>query len=400
MNRIVIVGASAGGLSTAEALRRSGFAGAITLIGDELERPYDRPPLSKQLLAGTWEPGRLALRADEDLDALALDFRLGTAATGLRTTHKEVVLADRSRVPYDGLVIATGVRPRRLPGCAQMQGLHVLRTLSDALALQARLRKGTRLVIVGGGFVGAEVAATARGLQVEVTMLEAAEVPLAQAIGEPAGRFLMGLHGDHGVDVRTSTAVAEILSEQGAVTGVRLADSTVLPADDVLVAVGCAPNTEWLHDSELTVDNGVVCDQFGAAAPNVYAVGDVARWHNPTFGAALRIEHRTNAAEQGMTVAHNLLNPSDQWSLATVPYFWSDQYETKIQAFGHLSNYDEALVLEQDTSKRQLLVAYRTDERLAGVLAAGKSPKVLRMWRGLIAAGLEWTAALAEATSV
>jgi NADPH-dependent 2,4-dienoyl-CoA reductase/sulfur reductase-like enzyme len=400
VNRIVIVGASAGGLATAEALRRSGFAGSITLVGDEVERPYDRPPLSKQLLAGTWAPDRLALRADDDLDALALDLRLGTAATGLRTRQKEVILADEPHLHYDGLVIATGVRPRRLPGCGEVRGLHVLRTLSDALALQERLRKGARLVIVGAGFVGAEVAATARGIQVDVTMLEAAEVPLAQAIGEPAGRFLMGLHSDHGVDVRTSIAVTEILSEQGAVTGVRLVDGTVLPADDVLVAVGSAPNTDWLRDSELAIDNGVVCDEFGAAAPGVYAVGDVARWHNPAFGAALRIEHRTNAAEQGITVAHNLLNPSDQWSLATVPYFWSDQYDTKIQAFGHLSNHDEALVLESDVSKGQLLVAYRKDDRLAGVLAAGKAPKVLRMWRGLVTAGVEWTAALAEATSV
>jgi NADPH-dependent 2,4-dienoyl-CoA reductase/sulfur reductase-like enzyme len=400
VKRILIVGASAGGLATAEALRRSGFAGAITLIGDEAERPYDRPPLSKQLLAGTWAPDRLALRADDDLDALALDLRLGTAATGLCTNQKKVILADESQLPYDGLVIATGVRPRRLPGCGELQGLHVLRTLSDALALQARLREGSRLVIVGAGFVGAEVAATARGLHVEVTMLEAAEVPLAQAIGEPAGRFLMGLHSDHGVDVRTSTAVTEILSEQGAVTGVRLADSTVLPADDVLVAVGSAPNTDWLRDSELAIDNGVVCDEFGAAGPGVYAVGDVARWHNPAQGRAVRIEHRTNAGEQGMTVAHNLLNPSDQWSLATVPYFWSDQYDTKIQAFGYLNNHDEALVLDREVSERQLLVAYRKNDRLAGVLAAGKSPKALRLWRGLVTAGAEWTAALAGATTV
>jgi NADPH-dependent 2,4-dienoyl-CoA reductase/sulfur reductase-like enzyme len=400
VNRIVVVGASAGGLATAEALRRSGFGGVITLIGDEMERPYDRPPLSKQLLAGTWAPDRVALRADDDLDALALDMRLGTAATGLRTGQKEVVLADGSHLPYDGLVIATGVRPRRLPGCGQLHGLHVLRTLSDALALQTRMRNEARLVIVGAGFVGAEVAATARGLRVDVTMLEAAEVPLAQAIGEPAGRFLMGLHRAHGVDVRTATTVSEVLSEQGAVAGVRLADATVLPADDVLVAVGSAPNTEWLDDSELTVDNGVVCDEFGAAAPGVYAVGDVARWHNPTFGAAVRIEHRTNAAEQGMAVAHNLVNPNDQWSLATVPYFWSDQYDIKVQAFGHLSNHDEALVLEHDLAERQLLVAYRKDARLAGVLAVGKSPKLLRMWRGLVMGGLDWTAALAQATSV
>jgi NADPH-dependent 2,4-dienoyl-CoA reductase/sulfur reductase-like enzyme len=396
VNRIVIVGASAGGLATAEALRRSGYAGAITLIGDEVERPYDRPPLSKQLLSGMWEPDRLALRADSDLDAMDLDLRLGIPATGLQPTERTVTLADGNHVLFDGLVVATGVRPRRLPGAAELTGLHVLRTLKDALTLQARLQDRGRLVIVGAGFVGAEVAATARALGVEVTMLEAAAVPLAHAIGESAGQFLTSLHTKNGVQVRTSTAVTEILGDQGAVTGVRLADATVLPADDVLVAVGSTPNTEWLHDSELTVDNGVVCDEFGAAAPGVYAVGDVARWHNPTFGAAVRVEHRTNAAEQGMAVAHNLLNPDDPWSLATVPYFWSDQYDTKIQAFGHLSSHDEALVLDNDVAQGRLLVAYRKGNHLVGVLAAGMSPKALRSWRAQVVSGAAWASVLTE----
>jgi NADPH-dependent 2,4-dienoyl-CoA reductase/sulfur reductase-like enzyme len=398
VNRIVIVGASAGGLATAEALRRSGYGGVITLVGDEVERPYDRPPLSKQLLSGMWGPERLALRADADLDAMNLDLRLGTPATRLRPAQRAVTLAGGARVLFDGVVVATGVRPRRLPGRQELSGLHVLRTLTDALTLQARLRSAGRLVIVGAGFVGAEVAATARSLGVEVTMLEAAAVPLAHAIGESAGQFLMALHTDHGVQVRTSTAVTEILSAQGAVTGVRLADATVLPADDVLVAIGSIPNTEWLHDGGVVIDNGVVCDEFGAAAPGVYAVGDVARWNNPMFGAALRIEHRTNAAEQGMTVAHNLLNPHDLWSLATVPYFWSDQYDTKIQAFGHLSTHDEALVLDNDVAAGQLLVAYRRGDRLAGVLAAGKSPKTLRAWRTHVVGGIDWASAISEQT--
>jgi NADPH-dependent 2,4-dienoyl-CoA reductase/sulfur reductase-like enzyme len=345
-----------------------------------------------------WEPSRLALRADDDLDALDVELRLGIAATELCTAEGTVTLADGSRVPYDGVVIATGVRPRRLPGCAEMSGLHVLRTLHDALALQARLRKGGRLVIVGAGFVGAEVAATARGLGVEVTMLEVAEVPLARAIGESAGRFLMGLHNDHGVEVRTATAVTEILGDRGAVTGVRLADETVLPADDVLIAVGSVPNTEWLLGGDLAIDNGVVCDEFGRAAPDAYAVGDVARWNSPLFGAALRIEHRTNAAEQGMTVAHNLLHPDDLWSLATMPYFWSDQYDSKIQAFGHLTDHDQAMVLDSDAATGQLLVAYRKGDRLVGVLVVGKGPKVVRVWRSLVIAGTDWSAAIAQAT--
>ena len=177
-------------------------------------------------------------------------------------------------------------------------------------------------------------------------------------------------------------------------TGVRLPDDTVLPADDVLVAIGSVPNTEWLESSKLTVDNGVVCDEFGAAAPGVYAVGDAARWYNPSLGVAVRIEHRTNASEQAMAVAHNLLNPTDQYALGTVPYFWSDQYDVKIQAFGHLGDHDEALVLEHDVAKKQLLVAYRKGDRLAGVLAAGMSPKILRQWRGRVMGEVEWAAAL------
>ncbi|MFJ3779044.1 NAD(P)/FAD-dependent oxidoreductase [Streptomyces sp. NPDC090075] len=396
MKRVVVVGASAGGLAAAEALRRARFEGEITLVGDEQHLPYDRPPLSKQLLCGEWEPERLSLRSATDIEALDVEWRLGRAATGLDTERHAVTLADGSEVRYDGLVIATGVRPRRLPGAEPRPGLHVLRTLPDALALKDALRPGGRLVIVGAGFIGAEVAATARDLGVEVTMLESAAVPLALAVGEEAGRFLTRLHHEQGVDVRTQAAVAEILGDDAGVTGVRLTDATVIPADDVLVAIGSVPNTDWLAGSGLTVDNGLVCDEYCAAAPGVYGVGDVARWHNPLFGTLMRVEHRTHAAEQGMAVARNLLQPDDRRPFAPVPYFWSDQYKTKFQAYGNLRDHDEALVLDSDFEGRQLLVAYRKGDRLNGVLAAGKSPKVLRAWRALIAARAPWTEAIAE----
>ncbi|MEU6721378.1 FAD-dependent oxidoreductase [Nonomuraea sp. NPDC046802] len=398
MNRIVIVGASAGGLSTAEALRRAGHEGAITLVGDEPHLPYDRPPLSKQLLSGQWEPDRLALRRPADIDALGLDLRLGASATGLDLTEKVVTLADGARLPYDGLVIATGVRPRRLPGRTGVAGLHVLRTLQDAMSLRAGLRPGRRLVIVGAGFVGAEVAATAHGLGAEVTVLEAGPVPLAEAVGEEAGRFVARLHDARGVRIRTATAVAQILAVRDRVSGVLLADGEVVPADDVLVAIGSTPNTEWLSGSGLTVADGLLCDEHCAAAPGVFAAGDVARWHNPLFGAAMRIEHRTHAAEQALAVARNLLDPDRQRPFAPVPYFWSDQYDTKIQAYGQLRDHDEALVLDADAARPRLLVAYRRAGRLTGVLAAGVPPKTLRAWRALIAAGAEWSAAVAEAS--
>ncbi|MFI1360245.1 NAD(P)/FAD-dependent oxidoreductase [Streptomyces sp. NPDC020898] len=396
MSRTVLVGASAGGLATAEALRRAGHQGEITLVGDEPHLPYDRPPLSKQILKGEWEPDRLALRGRADIDALRLDLRLGAKATGLDMAARTLLLADGARLPYESLVVATGVRARPLPGTEQVAGVHTLRTLTDALALKARLGAGRRLVIVGAGFLGAEVAAVARGLGVDVTLLEADAVPMTQAVGEEPGWFLAQLHRDHGVRLRTGAAVSEVLSVGGEVAGVALADGSEMPADDVLVAIGSLPNTEWLAGSGLALDGGLVCDEFSAAAPGVYGVGDVACWHNPLFGTKMRVEHRTNAGEQALTVAHNLLNPDEPRPFAPVPYFWSDQYDTRVQAYGYLRDHDEALVLESDVTARQLLVAYRRGDRLTGVLAMGKSPKILRAWRALIASGAAWEAAVTD----
>ncbi|QNP74221.1 FAD-dependent oxidoreductase [Streptomyces roseirectus] len=391
MNRIVVVGASAGGLATAEALRRARYEGAITLVGDEPYAPYDRPPLSKHLLKGDWRPERLALRPAADLDALGLDLRLGTAAIGLDRGSREVYLADGGRVPYDALVVATGVRPRRLLPGADVSGVHVLRTVEDALMLKDRLRPDRRLVIVGGGFIGAEVAATARALGAVVTLVEAGPVPMGQAVGDDAGRFLTRIHLAHGVDVRTNTSVHEIRSTAGQVTGVLLSDGGVLPADDVLVAIGSLPNTEWLDGNGLDLRDGLLCDAYCAAAPDVHGVGDVARWHNPLFGTSMRVEHRTNAAEQAMAVARNLLGA--QRPFAPVPYFWSDQYDVKIHAYGHLRGHDEALVLTSEDTGR-LLVAYRRGERLTGVLGAGLPPKAVRAWRSLVANGTAWSEAV------
>ncbi|MEU7746126.1 FAD-dependent oxidoreductase [Nonomuraea sp. NPDC049158] len=388
-NRVVIIGAAAGGLAAAEGLRRAGFGGVITLVGDEPRLPYDRPPLSKQLLAGQWAPDRLALRPATDIDALGLELRLGVAASAVNTGRRVVTLADDTHLPYDALIVATGVRARRLPGTDDLAGVHTLRTLPDALALKERLRPGRHLVIVGAGFVGAEVAATARGLGVRVTLLESGPVPLALAVGEEAGQLMTRLHVEHGVTVRTQVSVTSVLGARP--MGVRLADGTVVPADDVLVAIGSVPNTEWLAGSGLSVHDGLVCDQYSSAAHGVYGVGDVARWHNPLFGTHMRVEHRTNTAEQGMAVARDLLG--EPRPFAPVPYFWSDQYGTKFQAYGHLRDHDEALVLDSD----HLLVAYRKADRLVGVLAAGLSPKALRAWRALIAARAPWTTALTTA---
>lgn len=397
MNRVVIVGASAGGLAVAEALRAGAYDGAITLIGDEPELPYDRPPLSKQFLSGEWGPGRLALRQRADLDSLRVDLRFGAVAVGLDPVERAVQLADDSSVPYDEVVIATGVRPRRMAGLEAVTGLHSLRTLEDAQALKARLSPGRRLVIIGAGFLGAEVAAAARGLGVAVTLLEQAPVPLARIVGDETGHFLARLHTDHGVDLRPQVSVAGIRSEQGAISGVELADGTILPADDVLMAIGALPNTDWLTGSGLTVADGLVCDEFSAAAPGVHGVGDVARWHNPLFDASMRIEHRTNASEQGIHVARNLLDPEGRKPYAPVPYFWSDHYNMRVQAYGHLHGHDEALTVFGDTSQGAFLIAYRREQQLTGVLAVGMSPRELRPWRALVAARSEWNDAVSLA---
>jgi NADPH-dependent 2,4-dienoyl-CoA reductase/sulfur reductase-like enzyme len=391
---VVVVGASAGGLATAEALRRLGYEGDITLVGNEAHLPYDRPPLSKQILFGELEPEQLQLRPTGDIDALRMSMRLGEAAVGLDLQNRTVTLDGGAMVGYDALVVATGVRPRRLRGTEGVRGVHVLRTLEDALTLKERLRPGRRLVVVGAGFIGAEAAAAARGLGLEVTMLEPAPVPLAHAVGEEVGRALSGAHRDHGVDLRTGVAVEGVLSRGGDVTGVRLADGSEVAGEDVVVGIGSHPNTEWLQDSGLVLDDGLVCDEFSMAAPGVYAVGDVARWHNPLFGQTMRIEHRTNAAEQGLAVARNLLDQGAGRPFAPVPYFWSDQYDMKIQAYGYLRGHEEVAVVDGDLGTRRFIAAYRNGDRVVGAVAVNMPPKALRTWRAAIAARRPWSAAV------
>ncbi|MET8120594.1 FAD-dependent oxidoreductase [Micromonospora sp. NPDC005189] len=382
MKHLVVVGASAAGLAAAETLRREGYDGILTLIGEEIDPPYDRPPLSKQILTSDWDADRLALRTLEQLSALRLDLRLGARATGLDRADRIVRMADGTVIPYEGLIIATGVRPRRLPG----RGAHVLRTLADALTLRRSLRPGTRLAVVGAGFLGAECAAVARGLGCDVVLLEPAPVPLAHAVGEQIGRVLSQAHRDHGVDLRTGVAVSAVAD-----TGVLLTTGELVEADEVLVAIGSQPNTEWLDGSGLEIADGLVCDQYSAAAPDVYGAGDVARWHNPLFDKSMRVEHRTNAAEQGMAAARNLLFPHARKPFAPVPYFWSDQYDMKIHAYGHLRGNDEVAVVDGDLAQRRFVAAYRSGDRLVGALAVGMPPKAIRPWRQAIATGAAWT---------
>ena len=291
MRHVVIVGASLAGYRGAQTLRREGFDGTITLIGDEARRPYDRPPLSKQVLAGDADPDSVGL--ERDGNELDLDWRLGVSATGFDAASLTLTLGDGEQLSADGVILACGARPRSLPGTDGIDGVHLLRTLDDSLALRETFESAPRrVVVIGAGFIGAEVAATARSLGLDVTIIEALDLPLARALPPEIGKLSAAVHRDHGVDLRLGVGVDGLdAGDDGRVRVVRLADGSEIEADVVVVGIGVVPNTEWLEGSGLTIDNGVVCDETTLAAPGVVAAGDVARWPNPLFDEVMRVEH-------------------------------------------------------------------------------------------------------------
>jgi NADPH-dependent 2,4-dienoyl-CoA reductase/sulfur reductase-like enzyme len=402
VKRVVVVGASLAGLRAVEALRQAGYEGRLTLVGREQHLPYDRPPLSKQVLAGAWEADRIWLREPEAFADLDLDLRLGTAATGLDVDNRRVDLEGGEGLPYDGLVIATGAAPRTLPGQpTDLAGLHVLRTLEDCLAIREGVDAAARVVVVGAGFIGAEVAATARGRGCQVTVLEALPVPLSRGLGPVMGAACAALHSDNGVDLRCEVGVASIEADgSGRVAGVRLQSGETVAADLVVVGIGVSPVTAWLEGSGLRLNDGVVCDEACAAGPpGVYAAGDVARWPNPLFGEEMRLEHWTNAVEQATHVAHNLLAGAGATPFAPVPYFWSDQYTAKIQFVGRSGPDDEVKVVHGTVDERKFVALYGRAGRLVGALGFSM-PRLLMGYRALIAERASWEAALEHASSV
>lgn len=384
---VVVVGASAAGLSAAEGLRRGGYSGPLTLVGDEIHAPYDRPPLSKQLLSGDWESDRLALRTPEVLAELGLDLRLGSAAVALDTRSREVALADGSRIGYRHLVVATGAHARRLPGADRLTGVHTLRTLEDALALRTALRPGARLAIVGSGFVGAEAASVARELGCEVTMVTDVAVPLADSLGAELGSMLADIHRENGVRIEPGVLVRDVLHDAtGRATGVRLADDRTVPADVVLVGIGARPAIDWLRGSSVPLANGVLCDATLHAGDGVWAAGDVACWPHPMTGELTRIEHRTNASEAGLAVARNILaGPDGATPFAPVPYVWSDQYDLKIQIYGSTRGADSIRIVEGSTAERKLVALYGKGGQVCGV-AGVNMVRAVRSWRACVVA--------------
>ena len=394
MDHIVVVGASLGGLRAVETLRREGFAGRLTLVGAERHEPYDRPPLSKDYLAGTTDRAAIALRKD-GFDELDVVLRLGETAHSLDVAARTVGVGD-STVAFDGLLIATGAHPRRLPTQPTLDGVHTLRTVEDADAISNWIDGGARLCVIGAGFIGAEVAATARGKGRDVTVLEALPQPMVRGVGPVIGAVLARLHRAHGVDLRLGVGVESIAGDDR-VERVHLVDGSVVECDVVLVAIGALPTTDWLAGSGLTVDNGVVCDAALRAAPGIVAAGDVCRWPNAAFDdEVMRIEHWTNAAEQGAHAARTLLAGERAEPFVSVPFVWSDQYDVKIQSAGRFSAEDRMEVVSGSTGDDRFVAIFEREGRVSGVLGFSQPRRVMQ-YRRLIADRASFGDALAFA---
>ncbi|MEA5363793.1 FAD-dependent oxidoreductase [Amycolatopsis sp., V23-08] len=375
---LVVAGASLAGLRAVESARRTGYRGRIVLVGAEDHLPYDRPPLSKAFLDAGGPAEVTPFHPETVLrDELGVELMLGAPAESLDPAAREVT-AGGTAIRYDALVIATGATARRLAGA------RALRTAEDAVAVRAALDEGARTVVIGAGFIGSEVASAARKRGLPVTIVEAQAVPLVRAVGAEAGAALAGLHHAAGTDLRLATEVVEV-SE-----GVRLATGEVLPADLVVAGIGAVPATGWLEGSGLTLherDRGVVCDAtLAAGPPGVYAAGDVAHVANPLFdGEPMRLEHWTNAAEQGAAAARHALDPASARALAPVPYFWSDWYGHRIQFVG-TPHADEVVVQDGTT-------LYRRADRVVGALTVDR-PREIMKHRRRIAARAPWSEAL------
>lgn len=377
---VVIVGGGLAATRTAEQLRQAGYSGAITIVGEEKYLPYDRPPLSKQVLRG--EVDDVSLQPREFYESHDITVRLGSVATAVDTSSQTVALADGTRLAYGELVIATGLVPRRIPSWPELDGIRVLRSFDESLTLRQRASTVRRAVVVGAGFIGCEVAASLRLLGIDVVVVEPQPTPLASVLGEQVGALVARLHRNEGVDVRTGVGVAEARGGDRVETVV-LTDGDEVPADLVVVGIGSRPATEWLSGSGIAVDNGVVCDAAGRTnVEQVWALGDVASWRD-SAGHQVRVEHWSNVAEQVRVLVPTMLG-QDPPQAVVVPYFWSDQYDIKIQCLGEPQTTDTVHLVEDDG--RKFLACYERDGVVAGVVGAGMPGKVMKN-RSKVAAG-------------
>ncbi len=368
IDRIVIVGAGAAGLKAAQTLRDEGYRGSLTLVGDDPERPYQRPPLSKGYLMGDEERDSVFFESPDWFAEHDVELRTGTSVAALEPESGEVVLSDGGRLAYDRLLLATGSRARvpQMDG-ASLPGALTLRTLDDADALQSLLPTAERLVIVGGGWIGLEVAAAARAAGVEVTVLESAELPLLGVLGPRVAQIFADLHRKHGVDLRCGVQVRSILGSADGVSSVELADGTVIGADLVVLAVGAVPNTRLAEAAGLDVDGGIVADEtLRTSDPRIWAAGDVAAAWHPVLQQRLRVEHIENALAQGPAAARAMLGSRTPYD--TLPLFYTDQYELGMEYIGHVPpGSDVDVVLRGDVDGLEFMAFWLSE----GVVLAG-----------------------------
>jgi 3-phenylpropionate/trans-cinnamate dioxygenase ferredoxin reductase subunit len=394
---LVVVGAGIAGLRVVQSVRAEGFDGSVTMVGAEPHLPYDRPPLSKQVLKGELSLDATSYHpAAYYADQLRADLVLGSPAVALDLHRRRVTLHDGTQVPYSAVVVATGSRPRRLP-FSTPQGVLELRTRDDAVAIRRELHRVSRLAVVGAGFIGAEIASTARSLGLEVDVVETAVAPLARAVGPSAGRLLAGLHDAHGARLRCGKAVTGFRGVDR-VDGLHLDDGSVLATELVVVGVGVTPDVEWLAGSGLPLGDGLECDEFlHAGHGEVFGAGDVVSWPNERLGRRARSQQWTTAADQGRHVGRVLVRgPEEAGRFGHDMYFWSDQYGVRIQAAGDLAG--ESVVLERgEATTSRLVVGFRTRDRLGGVLGVN-APRQFKQLRAAAREGVPWQDAVTALT--
>jgi NADPH-dependent 2,4-dienoyl-CoA reductase/sulfur reductase-like enzyme len=384
LQQIVVVGAGVAGIRATETLRQNGYDGALTIVGAERHAPYHRPPLSKKLLSGQVHRAGIDMAPQFDTDARMLR---GAAAVGLDMSARTIQVRDEGHdisLGFDGLVIASGAQPREWPGGPTPDGVLLLRTVEDCLAIRERLGSRPRVVVVGGGFIGAEVAATCRLMGLDVVLIEKAASPMLAALGKELAPRWAELHRQHGVDLRVGVGVDGFVGN-GHVEAVRLTDGSQVPADVVIVGLGVTPATDWLEGSGLRLDDGVVCDATGAAegCDDIVAAGDVARWWHPLYDRHLRTEHWDDAGHQGAAAARTLLvGPDRAKAFDMVPYFWSDQYDVKVQMIGTPSEYDAIEIVEGNRGGWEFVAAYGRAGRTIAVL--GTIPNRVHAYRDVI----------------
>jgi 3-phenylpropionate/trans-cinnamate dioxygenase ferredoxin reductase subunit len=397
---VVVVGASLAGLRACEALREEGFRGRLVLVGAEGHLPYDRPPLSKEILQGKWEPDKIALRR-QGLEDLDLDFRRAVKATALDPEARLVTLGDGEQLAYDGLVIATGARVRRLEMAEGFEGVHYLRSLDDAMNLRAdldaaALRGVPRVAVIGAGFIGCEVAASCRQRGVDVTVVEPLAAPMVRALGRHLGGLAALLHREHGVDMRCATTLAGI-EGKGRVEAIRLGDGKVIPVDALVVGVGVVAETSWLENSGLALEDGVLCDERCSVAPGIVAAGDVARYRSTRRGGfAVRIEHWTHAGAMGRAAALRLLRGEEGVEpYDPVPYVWTDQFGVKIQMVGHPTPDDEVHLVDGEFEEFRFVALFARAGKLTGVVGM-RRPRLVMAYQTMLEEGATIEQALAS----